>query len=216
MLKPASPLSGLGVQLDYSVFALYILAVFAYTASPGPMIAILLSRSISPAWRSAIALAFGFCVSRLIIVLLLAFGTGAWLAKSPDLLFLGKALGASYLAWLAVGMWVSSSSTATPDQKRSHWVASVGAGVAIGLSNPATFLVYMVLLQIIAPTGFTGLSHIGFACFITFASVGTVYLGTVFFARRLRAIVASPSSSLFLSRLAATALALTSMWIVTT
>jgi threonine/homoserine/homoserine lactone efflux protein len=201
--------------MDYSVVALYMMAVVACTASPGPMIAVLLSRSISPAWKSAMALAFGFCISRLILVVVLALGTGVWLAKSPDLLFIGKALGACYLAWLAVGMWTGSANTATLDQKQNHRLASVSAGIAIGLGNPATFLIYMILLQIVAPKGFTGLGHIGFACLITFVSVATVHLGTVFIARRLRTIVASPSSSLFLGRIAATALALTSMWIVT-
>jgi threonine/homoserine/homoserine lactone efflux protein len=205
--------------MDYSAAALYVVAVVAYTASPGPMMAVLLSRSIGPAWKSALPLAFGFCISRIIVVVVLAFGLGVWLAERPDIIFFGKALGASYLAWLAVGMWIGSAKKVVVDEKQGHWLASVAAGIALGLGNAATFLIYVILLQIIAPSGFTGLSHISFACLITLSSVATVYLGTILFARRLHNLVASQSSSLFsslfLSRVAATTLALTSLWIVT-
>jgi threonine/homoserine/homoserine lactone efflux protein len=201
--------------MDSSAVFLYVLAVVAYTASPGPMIAILLSRSIGATSKDAIAMAFGFCLSRLIVVVSMASGSGVWLAKNPDLLVLGKALGAAYLAWLAIGLWVGGSNKLGIDPEQNPWLVSVGAGVAIGLGNPATFLIYVVLLQVLAPTGFTHLSHIVVACLITFLSVAAVYLGTIFFAQRLRTIVATPLTSLLMGRIAATALAVTSMWMIT-
>jgi threonine/homoserine/homoserine lactone efflux protein len=178
------------------------------------MLAVLVSRSMSPAWKSAIGLAFGFSLSRLIIVVVLAFGLGLWFTKNPDILFLAKALGACYLVWLAIGMWIGTSNTTAVDQSQGRWLASVGTGIAIGLSNPATCLIYMVLLQIVAPTGFTGLGHIGFACLVTFASVGVVYLGTVLIARRLCIIVVSSSSRKFCGRVTAATLAMTSVWLL--
>jgi threonine/homoserine/homoserine lactone efflux protein len=201
--------------MDYSAVALYVVAVVAYTASPGPLMAVLVSRTVGRDAKGAIALALGFCIADVIAVLAVAYGIGVWAASRPDLLSLGRYLGVAYLLWLAIGMWNGGSATVSSDQQKTGWFASVSAGVAICLGNPATLLVYMILLPIIAPAGFVNGGQIAFASAVTFVGAGIVFFGTVFLARQLNGIIASPSSTKLFGRITAATLALTSVWMLT-
>ena len=96
--------------MDYSAIALYFAAVVAYTVSPGPMMAVIIARTLGRDSKGAAAIATGFCAGFVIAVLAVALGIGVWAQSRPDILSLGKYFGVAYLLWLAVGMWNGRSS----------------------------------------------------------------------------------------------------------
>ena len=200
--------------MDYTAVALYVVAVVAYTASPGPLMAVLVSRTLGKDAKGAMALAFGFFVADVMAVLAVVLGIGVWAASRPDLLSFGKYLGVAYLLWLAVGMWNSQTAKTNSETPKSSSFASFSAGLALCLGNPATLLVYMILLPIIAPAGFVSTGQVLFTLLATFISAGIVFFGTVLLARQLSGVIASPGSSKLFARITAATLALTSVWML--
>lgn len=200
--------------MDYASIAFYVVAVVAYNVSPGPLMAVLVSRSVGHDSKGAMALALGYCLGDVVVVSAIIFGVGIWAASKPELLAFGKYLGVAYLLWLAVGMWKCSAAAATSEQGKTGWFASMTAGLAICLGNPATLLVFMILLPIMAPTGFVNGGQIFMAIAVTFSAGFVVFFGTVLLARQLSCLIASPSSTKIVSRLSAAALALTSVWLI--
>lgn len=200
--------------MDYSTVALYVVAVVAYNVSPGPLMAVLVSRSVGHDSKGAMALAFGYCIGDVVAVLAVVFGIGIWAANRPELLSFGKYLGVAYLLWLAVGMWNGGPVAAACAQQKTSWLGSITAGIAICLGNPATLLVFMILLPILAPSGFVSAGQITMALTITFLAAAAVFFGTVLLARQISGLIASPSSTKLVSRVSAAALALTSVWLL--
>lgn len=200
--------------MDYSAVALYFAAVFAYTISPGPMMAVIIARTISRDSRGATALATGFCAGFVIAMLAVALGIGVWAQSRPDLLSIGKYFGVAYLLWLAVGMWNGRTGSNSAAQQKGGWLASVCAGIALCLGNPATLLIYMILLPIIAPVGYISLGQITLVAMVTFVAVGAVFFGTILIVRQFNRVSVSPTTSRMMGRATAGTLALTSVWML--
>lgn len=200
--------------MDYSAVALYFTAVVAYTISPGPMMAVIIARTLGSDSKGATALATGFCAGFVITVLAVALGIGVWAQSRPDVFSLGKYFGVAYLLWLAVGMWNGRSGANSAGHQKTGWLASVCAGIALCLGNPATLLIYMILLPIIAPAGYVSVGQMALVALVTFIAVGAVFFGTILLARQLNGNIASPASSRTFGRITAGTLALTSVWML--
>ncbi len=200
--------------MDYSAVVPYFVAVVALTAAPGPIMAALVVRSLGGDTKGANAFAAGLCLGDIIAVIAVALGVGVWAQNMPGLLSFGKYLGVAYLLWLALGMWNNRSGTSSTKHKKSGWLASVAAGLAICLGNPATLLIYMILLPIVVPAGFVSVGQIAVVALVTMAAVGTVFFGTILLARQLNSIIATPASSRLFGRITAGTLALTSVWML--
>lgn len=200
--------------MDYSSVLPYFVAVVALTAAPGPLMAVLIVRSLQHDSKGAAAFAAGLCLGDVLAVCAVALGIGVWVQTMPGLLTLGKYVGVAYLLWLAVGMWNSRCSAAHAESKKDNCLASACAGLAICLGNPSTLLIYLLLLPIIAPAGVENAELLLLVIAVTFAAVGIVFFGTIILARHLSKFVAAPGSSNFFSRITASVLALTSVWIL--
>jgi threonine/homoserine/homoserine lactone efflux protein len=200
--------------MEYSAVALYFAAVVAYTVSPGPMMAVIIARTLGRDSKGASALATGFCAGFVIAVLAVALGIGVWAQSRPDVFSLGKYFGVAYLLWLAVGMWNGRSGANSTEQDKAGWLASVCAGIALCLGNPATLLIYMILLPIIAPAGYVSVGQMALVALVTFVAVGAVFFGTILVARQLNGFAASPASTRLMGRATAGTLALTSVWML--
>ncbi len=200
--------------MDYAALVPYFVALAALTAAPGPLMAVLVARSLGNDWKGATVFAAGLCAGDLVAVCAVALGVGVWAEGSPEWLSLAKYVGVAYLLWLSVGMWNARSGAAAAADHKKGRLASAGAGMALCLGNPSTLLIYMLLLPGIAPAGITGFEQMATIALVTVAAVGGVFFGTILLARQLNRIVASPGSSVTLSRLTAGAVAVTSVWIL--
>jgi threonine/homoserine/homoserine lactone efflux protein len=200
--------------MDYLAFGPYFAALVAYAASPGPLMAVLVARSLGHDWKGATAFAAGLCLGEVIAVVAVILGIGIWAQTNPELLSIAKYLGIAYLLWLAVKMWRDRSGVAAAGQHKAGWLAAASAGVALCLGNPATLLMQMLLLPIVAPSGVLGLEHMALVVLATFAAFGLVFFGTIPLARQFNRIIASPAATNLLSRGSAVVIGLTSLWMV--
>lgn len=200
--------------MDYLAYGAYFAALVAYAASPGPLMAVLVARSLGKDWQGATAFAMGLCVGEVVAVVAVVFGIGIWAQTNPELLSLAKYLGIAYLLWLALKMWRDRSGVASAQTRKAGWLASAGAGIALCLGNPATLLMQMLLLPIVAPQGVTGVEHLLLVVVVTFVAFGVIFFGTVPLARQFNRVIASPSSTKVLSRSSAVVIAITSVWMI--
>lgn len=200
--------------MDYLAFGPYFLALVAYAASPGPLTAVLVARSVGDDRKGVIAFAAGLCIGEVVAVIAVALGIGLWAQTQPELLALAKYAGIAYLLWLASKMWGSRSGPSVMQPGRAGWMASAGAGLALCLGNPATLLMQMLLLPIVAPHGALGLEHMGLVVAVTFVAFGVVFFGIIPLARQCSRLIISPDSSAILGRVTAVAIAMTSLWMV--
>jgi threonine/homoserine/homoserine lactone efflux protein len=200
--------------MDYSAVALYFAAVVAYAVSPGPMIAVIIARTVGGDSKGATALSTGVCMGFVIAVLAVAFGIGVWAQSRPDLFSVVKYFGVAYILWLAVGMWNGSAGTSSTAQQKRGWWSSVGAGIALCLGNPASLLFVMTLLPVVAPAGYVSVGQMTAVALVTFAGNGVVFFGAVLLARQLHGFVAKPASMRLFGRVTSGTLAMTSVWML--
>ena len=192
----------------------YFVALAALTAAPGPVMAVLVARSLGRGSGGATAFAAGLCAGDMLAVCAVALGAGVWIEGRPEWFSLAKHAGVAYLLWLSVRMWNDRSGIASTRRHSDGWLASAGAGLAVCLGNPSTLLIYMLLLPAIAPSGIAGFEQMALVMLITFAAVGAVFFGTILLARQINRVISSPGSSGMLNRIAAGTIALTSVWIL--
>jgi threonine/homoserine/homoserine lactone efflux protein len=200
--------------MDYQAFGPYFVALVAYAVSPGPVMAVLVARSLGNDWRGATVFAAGLCLGEVIAVTAVILGVGIWMQSQPQLLTLAKYAGVAYLLWLAVRMWNDRAGVSAGQLSGAGWLASACAGLALCLSNPATMLMQMLLLPIVAPGGIVGVEHSGLVVLATFAAFGLVFFGTIPLARQFNRIISSAGSSSMMNRITASVIAATSLWIL--
>ncbi|ROM33538.1 lysine transporter LysE [Pseudomonas poae] len=127
----------------------FALAVFFLIASPGPVVALVISDA-RQAWPAA-TITGGVLSAQLLLLITLALIYTA-LDVSPVLLNWGQLIGGLYLAWLGVSsLLASSDSVATVQKGQRHffWRA-----LKVGLSNPKDILFFLAFLPgFIDPNG---------------------------------------------------------------
>lgn len=123
------------------------LTFFAVSATPGPDILALVSRTIGEGRSTAIALALGI-VSADLVFLGVAIAGLAALAQSFSFIFTAfKWAGAGYLSWLAIRLWRASADEQPAAASRSGGAGRTFAlGAAMTFGNPKVMMFYAALL----------------------------------------------------------------------
>jgi len=201
--------------MDYAALFAYFLALTAYAASPGPLVAVLVARSVGCDARGAAAFAGGLCLGEMLAVGAIAIGLGSLATNYPEWFAAAKYAGIAYLLWLAIRIWKSSCAIAPVKAGTGRFFASIGAGIAVCLGNPATFIVNLMLLPIVVPAGITGARDLVVILLVTFAAFGIVFFGVVLMAGQIGRLISSPRSASLFGRSAATVIGATGMWMLT-
>ncbi|MGE3876873.1 MAG: LysE family translocator [Parvibaculaceae bacterium] len=192
----------------------YFAALTALTAAPGPIVAVLVARSLGSDAKGATAFATGLCLGDVLAVCAIAMGVGGLAESRPEWFAAAKYAGIAYLLWLAIRIWSDNSMMSAKQTRNGGWLASTGAGVALCLGNPSTVLIYMLLLPSVAPAGIRSAQQLSVVLLVTFAAVGVVFFGAILLARQFNRIIASPKSSSMLSRATAAIIAVTAVWML--
>ena len=131
-----------------SVLAAYSVACFVLFVTPGPDMSLFLARTMAGGRAAGIASMLGASVGCLAHTVLAAVGLSAVIAASPNAFLAIKAVGALYLAWLAVDAVRNGSALhATDGGKENHSLLRVFMmGVMINLSNPKVVLFFVTFL----------------------------------------------------------------------
>ncbi|WP_323123465.1 LysE family translocator [Burkholderia alba] len=144
-------------MISAHLLLIYIAAVAAVYALPGPDMALVLQTSIGRGARPGLAAAAGLGLARAVHVTLSACGVAALLKSAPWLYEVVRYGGAAYLAYVAVQIFRSpvfalpgdGASSAAAGQLRQSFVK----GLLTNLLNPKALLFCSVLLpQFVAPS----------------------------------------------------------------
>lgn len=133
---------------DLSVILAFAVATFIIAITPGPDMALQMSRSINYGFRHGIACGLGAMSGIVVHTTLVAFGISVLIIAAPPLFWALKIAGALYLLWLAWqavtkggGIRLSSAAQKEPSLWQSYLT-----GVGINLLNPKVVLFFVTFL----------------------------------------------------------------------
>jgi len=133
---------------DLSVILAFALATFIIAITPGPDMALQMSRSINYGFRHGIACGFGAMSGIVVHTTLVAFGISVLIVAAPPLFLALKIAGAVYLIWLA---WQAITKgggirlAAAAKREPTLW-QSYATGIGINLLNPKVVLFFVTFL----------------------------------------------------------------------
>jgi threonine/homoserine/homoserine lactone efflux protein len=136
---------------DVSTILAVMLAGFALSATPGPSMLYVLSRSVGQSRAAGFASAIGLGLGGVILAVATALGLAAIFAQFDWIVEALRYAGSAYLIWLGVGMIRGAQDSAEVTLK-AHTVvpksfsAIVGQGILVELLNPKTVLFFALFL----------------------------------------------------------------------
>ncbi len=145
--------------------------------TPGQDTFYILGRSIAEGTRKGVASALGITVGSLLHTAMAALGLSAVLAASASAFAVVKLLGAAYLIYLGVRMFMSAkpAELAVPQVQRAGVLTAFRDGVLTNVLNPKVALFFLALMpQFIEPSSTTKVSAF-IALGLTFVATGTVW-----------------------------------------
>jgi threonine/homoserine/homoserine lactone efflux protein len=133
---------------DLSVALAFAVATLVIAITPGPDMALQMSRSINHGFRHGFASGFGAMTGIVVHTALVAFGVSVLIVAAPPLFLALKLAGAVYLIWLAWqavtrggGLRLAGAAARTPSLWQSYL-----AGIGINLLNPKVVLFFVTFL----------------------------------------------------------------------
>lgn len=137
-----------GFVPDLSVIMMFALASFVLAITPGPDMALFVSRTINHGLMHGFATMAGALTGIAVHTSLVAFGISVLIVAAPAVFWALKIVGALYLIWLAIqavraggGLMVAKASGRTPSLAQSYWT-----GLGINLTNPKVALFFVTFL----------------------------------------------------------------------
>jgi threonine/homoserine/homoserine lactone efflux protein len=133
---------------DLSVILAFALATLVLAVTPGPDMALQLSRAINYGRVHGLAAMFGAMVGIMVHTTLVALGISVLIIAAPPLFWALKIVGALYLLWLAYQAVVHGGGLklAEAARKRPSVWQSFATGVGINLLNPKVVLFFVTFL----------------------------------------------------------------------
>lgn len=127
------------------------LAGLALSATPGPSMLYVLSRTVGQSRSAGLASAIGLCLGGILLALATAWGLGTVFMTYGGLVQTLRYVGAAYLIWLGVGIIVDARASAeqvlTASSVAKRPLADVmWQGVLVELLNPKTVLFFALFL----------------------------------------------------------------------
>ena len=130
------------------VLLAYSAAVFFIAITPGPDMALFISRTVAGGRRAGFAAMLGASAGLIMHALLAAFGLSALLAASATAFTAVKIAGAVYLLWLAIGAVRHGSSFHVQEatQEQRPFSRDFVVGLGINLTNPKVVMFFVTFL----------------------------------------------------------------------
>lgn len=133
---------------DFGTILAFAVAAFVLAITPGPDMALQMSRAINHGFRHGIAVGFGAMSGIVVHTTLAAVGISVLIVAAPAAFLALKIAGAAYLLWLA---WQAIAHggglrLAAPGQDAATLWQSYLTGVGINLLNPKVVLFFVTFL----------------------------------------------------------------------
>jgi threonine/homoserine/homoserine lactone efflux protein len=133
--------------LEITVLAIFAVALFINSSSPGPSVAALVARVLTGGWRSVMPLLAAMWFGEALWLTAAVFGLSVMAQTIYWAFVVLKYIGVAYLLYLAYRMWTAPSDVkdgALPTGA-SSWRLFM-TGMAITLGNPKIMVFYLALL----------------------------------------------------------------------
>jgi threonine/homoserine/homoserine lactone efflux protein len=133
--------------LEITVLAIFAVALFINSSSPGPSVAALVARVLTGGWRSVMPLLAAMWFGEALWLTAAVFGLSVMAQTFYWAFVVLKYIGVAYLLYLAYRMWTAPSDVkdgALPTGA-SSWRLFM-TGMAITLGNPKIMVFYLALL----------------------------------------------------------------------
>lgn len=153
------------------LLAVFALATFVLTATPGPGVLYVVGRSVGGGRRSGLASMLGIETGEAVYIAGAALGITALLATSAVALDVLRYGGAAYLVLLGIRAWRQDQDGAEADSERGdqrHWGA-YGRGLVVQLLNPKVAVFFLAY--------FPQFIRAGHAVAPQVSVLGVIYLG---------------------------------------
>lgn len=132
---------------ELNTILLVMAAGFALSASPGPSMLYVLSRTTGQNRAAGLASSMGLALGGILLALATAVGLTAAFTYSEPLYHTVQYLGAAYLAYLGVQMLLASTDQGRPDRvRRQSFQKIVVQGIFVELLNPKTVLFFIAFI----------------------------------------------------------------------
>lgn len=143
------------IDFTSSQFLLFLTAALLLAVSPGPGLAYVIARTAGGGHRAGIASVLGTALGGLVHVIAAALGLSLLIAESAFWFNFFRYLGAAYLIYLGIRVWLASrpaaesESVLTASGRRAFW-----EGIVVEALNVKTALFFLAFLpQFVDPTG---------------------------------------------------------------
>lgn len=138
---------------DTGLLAVFALATFVLTVTPGPGVLYVIGRSVGGGRRTGLASMLGIETGEAVYITGAALGITALIAASPVALSVLRYAGAAYLVLLGIRAWRDHSAAETDGEATggSDWGA-YGRGLVVQLLNPKVAVFFLAYFpQFIRP-----------------------------------------------------------------
>lgn len=189
-----------------SVFS-FAIAIFVLAVTPGPGVFAIISRSLASGFKTTLLMIAG-CITGDIIFLLFAIMGMSVIAQTMGTLFLlVKIVGAAYLIFLGIKIWISKPVPVNQQQINGKKTVRYGnflSGLGITLANPKVILFYCgflpTFMDLPSMTGF----DIIIVTMVLAMVLSVVLISYAYLASSARLFFSSPRSVKWLNRTAGT------------
>ncbi|MDA3917383.1 MAG: LysE family translocator [Deltaproteobacteria bacterium] len=123
----------------------FAIAIFVLALTPGPGVFAIISRSLASGFKTTLVMIVGCITGDIIFLLFAIMGMSAIAQTMGTLFLLVKIVGAAYLIFLGIKIWISKPVPVNQQQINGKKAVRYGnylSGLGITLSNPKVILFY--------------------------------------------------------------------------
>jgi homoserine/homoserine lactone efflux protein len=133
--------------MNLSLWAAFVAASSILLVIPGPTVLLVVSYALGQGWRTALPMAIGVALGDFTAMTLSMLGLGALLAASATLFTILKWIGAAYLVWLGVKLWLAGGTLeAAPRTDVVSAAKMLGHAWLVTALNPKSITFFVAFL----------------------------------------------------------------------
>jgi len=131
----------------FSLWAAFVVASLIMISSPGPVVTLLITTSISQGKNAALFMIPSIFLGDFSVMILSFAGVGALVLTSPTFYALMKLIGAAYLVYLGVSIWIKSNNPVSINEKSTNKKSqSAIKAFCVTVSNPKSLLFFAAFM----------------------------------------------------------------------
>jgi len=194
----------------------YATALVIVAAAPGPIVAILLARSLAGQQRAAAVFAAGVILGKLATLAAVMSGIILWLGNPQSIILIAKAIVVGYLGTVVLRLWRSVEGGVVRGawQGETSWAADLAAGIAAGLASPLSLLFFVTLLSAGTIGQQDEWSSVLAIALVTAAAPSVVFGGYVLLACQMQRLLSRADHARLFQRAMAVLLGCTTAWLI--